>query len=157
MDKQQRLFNDDNLGGDAEDYLLLSLKPQYWKLILDGTKKFEFRRQFGIKPVKAFIYLSTPEKKIGGYIEFGKPIKGTPNEIATLAEQNQKGAYESVLTYLDGKTQAYALPIESFKQIEPITLEELRQLIPKFHPPQSYAKIKNKELLAKLLDRLQKY
>ena len=48
--------------------ILLSIKPKYANLIIEGVKKYEFRRQIFRKEIeKAYIYCTQPVKKIIGY------------------------------------------------------------------------------------------
>ena len=47
--------------------ILLSIKPEYVRKILDGTKKYEFRRHLAQGDVqRILIYSTSPEKKIVG-------------------------------------------------------------------------------------------
>ena len=50
--------------------ILLSIKPEYAKKIIDGTKKYEFRKRLAKHPVtKIIIYSTFPEKKVLGEVE----------------------------------------------------------------------------------------
>lgn len=62
------------LSQDQEEYILISLKPQFYQLILEGAKKHEFRKRFPNKKVKAFIYVTKPVGAIKALFEFDEPI-----------------------------------------------------------------------------------
>ncbi len=127
----------------------MSLKPQYWQLILDGVKKYEYRRSFRPDAVGAYIYLSSPRKEIAGFIDFDVPIIGTSERIAEFAETQSPGSRQGMLDYMAGCKQGFAVKILSHEQIQPIALKELRELRDKFEftAPQGYLVLdKNPEL-----------
>ena len=50
--------------------ILLSIKPEYAKKIIEGTKKYEFRKRLAKHHVtKIIIYSTFPEKKVLGEVE----------------------------------------------------------------------------------------
>ncbi|AZR74373.1 hypothetical protein BBF96_13840 [Anoxybacter fermentans] len=49
--------------------------------------------------------------------------------------------------------KGYAIPVNSFQEIEPVTLDELKTIFPDFIPPQSYLILKKPDLLKFLLGR----
>ena len=50
--------------------ILLSIKPEYANRILEGTKKFEFRKHLAQGAItRILIYSSSPEKRIIGEVE----------------------------------------------------------------------------------------
>ena len=63
-------------------YVLLSIKPQYVKLIFKGIKKYELRKSiFKQKVKKAYIYATSPVKRIVGGFTILKAITGHPSEL----------------------------------------------------------------------------
>ena len=68
--------------------VLLSIKPEFAKLIFDGTKKFEFRKTiFKNKNIKTIVvYASSPLQKVIGEFE----IEDTINEDLDLLWEKTK-------------------------------------------------------------------
>ena len=54
--------------------MLLSFKPKWFEKIKSGEKIYEYRRTFTDEEVMAYMYVSTPVKKIVGKIHLGKRI-----------------------------------------------------------------------------------
>ncbi len=62
--------------------VIISIKPQYVKQILNGTKKFEYRKRIFKQEVnKVYIYESSPHQRIVGYFKYSGTLSGTPYEI----------------------------------------------------------------------------
>ncbi len=59
-------------------YILISLKKVYFDLMLEGKKKYEFRRKFLNIPCAAFLYISSPVSKVCGVAKLGEPIIESP-------------------------------------------------------------------------------
>lgn len=132
---QGRLFADEEMG--PKPLILLSLQPQYWQLVLNGSKKYEYRRLFREDAVQAYIYLSTPRKEIAGFIDFDIPLIRPPVEIADLAEIQSPGSRQGMMDYLGDRKQSYAIPILFHESFAPIPLSMLRERFG-FIAPQSY-------------------
>ncbi|MEC0368607.1 hypothetical protein [Paenibacillus chibensis] len=134
--------------------IILSLQPQPYGLIMQGIKKHEFRRKFLDTSVNAFIYVSSPVKAIKAYIEFDAPIVDEVDPIGRIAEQEGSGTLSGITAYMKGLKTGYAIPIRSFREIEPLTLEELTNTY-HFTAPQSYIFADSRpELKEELLRRL---
>lgn len=134
-------------------FILMSLRESYYQQILAGEKKYEFRTRFLKEKSTAYIYISKSIKRIVAIIEFGIPIYGSDEEIATIAETEKEGNYKIFLEWLNGR-KCYAIPIESIRVIEPVSLDELKQKFPDFVVPQSYYNLnKKRELLQFLQSR----
>jgi type I restriction enzyme S subunit len=117
----------------------MSIKPKYVKRILDKTKKYEFRKVvFKNKEVrKILIYSSSPVKKLVGYMEIDHIIQKSPDQLWKLCKNEAGINEEEFFKYFKEKPAGYAIKIKKVVQfrekIEPT------QLIPNFHPPQSYS------------------
>lgn len=149
--RQMRIFEID------KPCLLMSLKQQYHSMIENGLKRYEYRRKFVDFPVNAYIYISYPVMKIMSYIEFGRPIIGSPKSIAKIAENDELGSGSRILNYLCGLKEGYAIPIIKFTRIKEVSLEEIRKVIPNFMPPQSYMYMSKKIRLLELLKNTNNY
>jgi predicted transcriptional regulator len=134
--------------------LLLSIQPQYYQMIKEGTKKYEYRRKFVDAPTTTFLYVGDTAKAIWGRAEFDRPIIDTVESISELAEHQKLGSKAGMHEYLAGLEKGYAIPILSLQEIEPVPLGELREKFPWFTVPQSYILLeKEPELLSFLWAR----
>lgn len=119
--------------------ILLSLRKKYFDQIITGEKKFEYRRSFKKEATNAYVYLTSPDSVIPGYLKLGEPIVGSPQEISRIAEAQRVGHGSIVFDYLDGAHEAFAIPITElcvFK--EPVTLTQAKEVNPSISAPQSY-------------------
>ncbi len=132
---QSDLFNND----EANRWVLISLHPEPYREVCEGSKKFEYRRGAFLKgPAKAFVYCTMPVKETGLFVELGKPIVGDLSEIAVVKEQEVSGSYDTMMDWLAGAKKASATPIEKPVTFPPISLIEIKAKFPKFHPPQRF-------------------
>jgi predicted transcriptional regulator len=131
--------------------VLLSLKEEYFNEIKSGIKRYEYRKRYVKQPTTAYIYCSSPVKAIKGIIQFGTPIVGTPEEISAISEK-ETGEGSLTAEYLKGKMEGYAIPILSWEEINPISLNTIRSDFQGFVPPQSYYRLDNKTDLLKYLE-----
>lgn len=117
--------------------VLLSIKPQYVEKILNGTKKYEFRRSIFKKPVRRIeIYSSSPVQKLVGFFVPGKIVEDSP---ASLWEHFHKGAgvtEEEFFTYFHKKETGFAIEIAQVDIYQPPIDPFLE--CPSFIPPQSF-------------------
>lgn len=113
--------------------MLLSFKPEWFNKIKDGSKIFEYRRTFPDEEILAYMYVSSPMKKIVGKIHLGRKI-----DINTWKEQYKDDAEvcERIDDFLTRHT--FAMPVLSFQMTDEIDLETLRQFKPDFVCPQMY-------------------
>lgn len=128
----------------TEEYILISLKPQFYQLILEGVKKHEFRKRFPNKKVKAFIYVTNPVSAVKALFEFDTPIKN-PEE---LIDQDGVGVEEFIN---GGKPGRVAVPIRRIiplkKSVDLITLKRDFDT----PAPQSYFYLRNNPRLLEYL------
>ena len=132
--------------------LILSLRPGPYARLSEGTKLHEFRRRFPDEATLVFLYLSAPISAVAAYAEFGRPIVGTPEELAAIAEKDEAGSYADTLDYFKGLSKGYALPLLSLREIEPMPLTELRDTFG-FRPPLSYRRVEAGSLLERELKK----
>ena len=95
--------------------VLLSIKPEFAKLIFDGTKKFEFRKTiFKNKDIKTVVvYASSPLQKVIGEFE----IEAIINEDLDLLWEKTKeyaGIDRAYFNqYFAAKNKGYAIKIKT--------------------------------------------
>jgi predicted transcriptional regulator len=62
--------------------ILLSIKPEYTNRILEGSKKFEFRRSIAKRKVdRILIYSTAPEMKVVAMVEVLDILKDSPKKL----------------------------------------------------------------------------
>ena len=128
--------------------LLFSLKPQYANLVFEGLKKFELRRR-GLTLMRGrdvFVYVTCPVGKLRGGFRVGEVQTGTPDEIWTLVANSACIEKPDFDAYYAGRSIAYALEItEVWEYLDPVGLNELRDMFQNFVVPQSWRYVKPKE------------
>lgn len=136
---------------EKKKYVLLSLREEYYKKMLEGTKKYEYRTRYLKEETIAYIYISKTLKKIVAKIEFGEPIIGNAHQIASISEKENSGSYDDMLQYLYNDI-GYAIPVKKIIPIQEISLNELKELFSDFVPPQSYYILDKKPKLLNFLN-----
>lgn len=125
--------------------ILLSFSPQYFDILKNGDKIFEYRKRFCNEEVIAYIYLGRPIQKIVGVARLGKRIN----------------LHEWYKLYTDEKTRSrienymernkYAMPIKSYQDIKPIPIIEIKKIFPYFYIPLSFRNLEDEDELTKYI------
>ena len=55
--------------------IFLSFRPEYFKPLLYGIKKYEYRKRFCAEETRAYLYLSGKSQQVVGVMELDKPIR----------------------------------------------------------------------------------
>lgn len=107
--------------------ILISIKPIYANRILDGSKRYEFRRRTISKPIKkAFIYSTKPISKIVGYFTLLKILKNKPPIIWEICKTSAGISKDDFYKYFFNAENAYAFEIDSvFRFKVPLSLNEI--------------------------------
>lgn len=118
--------------------VLLSVKPEYAEKILEGKKKYEFRRSiFKRNDIdKVYIYSTSPISKIIASFEIEKILKDSPEMIWKQCQKYGGISKKDFFAYFNNSDSAYAIKIgdvDSFT--EPI---DPYHIIQNFKPPQSF-------------------
>jgi predicted transcriptional regulator len=135
-------------------HLFISVKPEFAKKIITKEKKIELRK---VKPRVeigdyVIIYASSPLKSVIGFGIVQKIIETSPKQMWEK--------YSSVLgidklrfdNYYAGKERAIGIKIKKIQQIQPIHLEDLRNITPNFQPPQVYKYVSNTDICRVIVD-----
>ncbi|WP_217650469.1 ASCH domain-containing protein [Spirulina major] len=129
----------------CQNVLLISIKPEYAKLIFDGKKTVELRRIRTRleKGDLVLVYVSSPLKSLVGYFEVeGTEIKQLPSELNDFWKQvkDKSGINrKQFLDYYQGALLGVGIFIRNPQKFtNPIHLEVIKKDIEKFRPPQSY-------------------
>jgi len=118
--------------------LLLSIKPKFANAILDGTKRFEFRRAlFRRKGVeRVIIYASSPEQRVLGEFMIDDVLSLAPDSLWRRTHAHAGIDREYFDRYFAGRQKAYAIKIKSaIRYRQPL---ELKKHFGVARPPQSF-------------------
>jgi type I restriction enzyme S subunit len=118
--------------------VLLSIKPKYVKSIIEGEKRYEFRKSiFKNREVnRIYIYSSSPVKKIVATFEVGEILEDHPVDLWDNVKEYAGINVRDFFSYFEGKSRAFAIEIQNLQEFnDPINPYET---IPGFVPPQSY-------------------
>ncbi len=121
--------------------VLLSIKPKFAELIINGRKKYEFRKViFSKKYVKrVYIYSTSPIKKIVGAFMINNIIEDHPCALWNRLKDGAGISEDEFFDYFKNKEVGFALEIADVVTFEnPI---DPKSIIPDFVPPQSFCYI----------------
>lgn len=94
--------------------MLLSIKPEYAKLIMQGKKQFEFRKtkcRNGI--TRIVFYASSPQKEVVGEAEIDEILKDTPARIWKQTKEAAGISQKFFSQYYAGKDRAIAYRLKN--------------------------------------------
>ena len=130
--------------------IFLSFRPEYFKPLLYGIKKYEYRKRFCNEETRAYLYLSGKSRQVIGVMELGKPVR---LDLTREDYLNNQETLKRVDEYILSK-DINAVPIKSLALFDnPISLDEIRNEIPNFLPPQMYFVLDNHPKLKSLLEK----
>lgn len=93
--------------------ILISIKPQFADLILNGEKKFEFRRNIPQKKVDSLvIYASAPVSRIIGEVQVADILSYAPSTLWRKTYKNAGISKSFFIRYFQGKKIANAYVLE---------------------------------------------
>lgn len=97
--------------------ILMSINPEHVEKILNGTKKYEFRKQASkIIPDKIIIYCTTPIQKIVGEVEVKEVLKDKPSKIWSLTSSKSGINKQFFDSYYEGRDTAVAYKLGNIKK-----------------------------------------
>ena len=116
--------------------MLLSIKPEYAKVILEGKKQFEFRKT-RCRPniTRIIFYASSPQKQVVGEAEIDEILEDTPANIWKIAKDVAGVSKKFFDAYYAGKDLAVAYRLKNVK------IYDTPQTLADYHiknAPQSY-------------------
>ncbi|MND81939.1 ASCH domain protein [compost metagenome] len=133
--------------------IVLSIKPQFTNLILDGSKTIEMRTKIGKKFINGatiLIYSSSPIKAIVATVKIDKIQKLKKNEITKHHLKQIHISEQFFNDYMKDKENCYLIEIKDINKLTvPIFLSELKSL--GFTAPQSFCYAN--ECVQKLVNR----
>ena len=118
--------------------LIISIKPKFAQMILDGSKRYEYRKSIPQRHdiQKVYIYATKPIQAIIGEFTLDGIIDDSPQKV-WAATARQGGITEAFFNdYFKGRNKAYALKIgKVIKYSEPI---DPKKIITDFTHPQNF-------------------
>jgi len=120
--------------------ILLSIKPPFANLIVDGIKTVELRRRFpDVSKTKCYVYSSSPTQAIIGECYIESVEKMSVNELWMKHSEQSLIGWTEYSKYFSGTDYGYALILKKYIRYEhPIKLNEK---IASGRPPQSFCYI----------------
>ncbi|PZP21009.1 MULTISPECIES: ASCH domain-containing protein [Pseudomonas] len=118
--------------------VLLSIKPEYAEKILQGEKKYEFRKAIFKNPnVKTVvIYATMPVGKVVGEFDFDEVLSDSPSVIWSETSSYSGITKRFFNSYFSGRKTAHAIKVREVRRYE--TPLPLKNLVPSGSAPQSY-------------------
>ena len=117
---------------------LISIRPNFCHLLLDGKKIYEYRRKvFTRSDVdKVYIYATKPICKIIGCFTIDTIITDTPSKVWSLTPEHGGITKQQFNNYFKGCKVAHAIKIKDLKRFdEPI---DPKTVIKDFAAPQNF-------------------
>jgi predicted transcriptional regulator len=122
--------------------IVLSTKPQYADLILNGKKTVELRR---VKPKYldsgslVLIYASSPVKAMVGAFSVNSVVEKPLDSLWEDVKSESGISYDEFKRYFEGINKGIGIFInECWKLATPITLDFFKKKCQSFTPPQSF-------------------
>ncbi|EDU31272.1 ASCH domain-containing protein [Escherichia coli] len=118
--------------------VLLSIKREFAEKILNGTKRFEFRKGIFKNPQisTVVIYATMPLGKVVGQFRIESILSDEPESLWKKTEKHAGISKQFYDSYYSGREKAYAIKIGEVERYkEPIPISALGSNI---KPPQSY-------------------
>lgn len=121
--------------------LFLSLRPRFAELLLSGAKNVELRR---VRPAAAagtivLLYASSPTMELVGCAEVGEVQAGPVMQIWRAYGPETGLSHSEYDDYFEGLEEAVAIKLVNIRRLDsPRPLQDLRNRLSGFQPPQSY-------------------
>lgn len=121
-----------------QTHVLLSVKPTFAEAILDGRKKFEFRRVVFRNPsVRTIVlYASSPVRRVVGEFSVESVLTGSPTAVWRATSDGAGINRDYYRNYFQGRRQAHALVVRNPKRYRKSLCLQQDYGIP--YPPQSF-------------------
>lgn len=126
--------------------ILLSVKPKFADLIVDGSKLVELRRTVPAQNVGIIaIYSSSPVQMIVALADVKETIEASPTKLWAISKDNGGGLTRTeLMDYFDSKKTGFAIMLQNVrvygKPVQPTNVFR------PFSAPQSFRYLRPKEL-----------
>ena len=126
--------------------ILLSIKPMFANLIIDGRKRVELRRAIPSQPISTIvIYSSSPVQAIVALATVREIVEASPSKLWAISRDNGGGLTKAALmAYFESKKVGYALMLDNVRVFaNPVTPTKFFK---KFSAPQSFRYLTPKDM-----------
>jgi predicted transcriptional regulator len=129
--------------------LFLSIHPQFVEKIMAGEKTIELRRR---RPRSAAgewiaVYATTPERCLRGIVQIKEVRVGGVRDMWHYSRTQAGVTKQEFESYFYDCEQAVGIVLENaMSYLEPVPLEQLREMWPNFHPPQGFRYLDNEQV-----------
>lgn len=129
---------------------IISIHPNYADAILAGTKTIELRRRIPelLSGTQLWIYATRPTGAVVGRVMIRSVTRAHPT---TIWKKHGDGAgvdHASFKAYFNGAQEAVAILLAAARRVGPITIDQLREIRERFHPPQVLTRLTASETRA---------
>jgi predicted transcriptional regulator len=138
------------------DEILISLKPKYADHVFEGTKTVELRRRrLKVRPgTRIWIYATAPTAAIRGYASLVRVEAGSPLQIwKSLGNQTGLSKIEFEAYFKSCRTAYGLLLVDVMEMENALTLDQIRDVVTDFHPPQFYCYLNGNRRTMRLSSR----
>lgn len=139
----------------TSEHVLMSLRPSLVDAFLAGDKCVELRRRApNLKPgTLVWFYGKVPYGQVMIVARLQHVMIATPHQIWDRFGPCLGISSSEFDSYLDGLSSAAVLVFDSISQVsDPPSLDDLRQIQPRFQPPQFFSRVTSISLLDRLLE-----
>ena len=122
--------------------ILLSIRPEYAYKILDGSKRYEFRRRIhrDERVTGVLIYATLPVGKVIGEFSINRIHTEHPRNLWKRTRAHS-GISESFFSeYFLGRDVGHAIEVQAARTYK--RPKELKEILPSGVPPQSFAYVR---------------
>jgi predicted transcriptional regulator len=122
-------------------FLFISIKPEFASKIIGGSKTIELRKNKPRAKVGeiVLIYSTTPVKAVIGFGKIAEVIESTPEMIWNCYSEKLGIDILRYDEYYSNAPKAIGIKITEVQTLKtPVTLKDIKKILPKFSPPQTY-------------------
>jgi len=142
----------------ARSAIILSIRPKHAAKIFSGLKTVELRR---LRPKNlgngtlALIYVSSPVRSLAGAFKVTRVIEKPLTDLWKMVQAKAGLTYREFKQYYYGVSRGTAIFFEKVWSFsEPLSLQDLRNELLTFLPPQAFRYVKVHELAAPRIAKL---
>jgi len=134
--------------------IILAIRPEFVEAIFAGRKRFELRRRRPCidRGEIVYMYCTAPRQAIVGQFICREVHGGSPEELWRRFGGSSSLSQDGFWAYFGGVERGYALEIDQVRRWEePLGLEAIRRMTPRFWPPQFHRRVSPDEPLVRWL------
>lgn len=121
--------------------VLLAIDAKWADAILEGTKRWEYRRSPPAlePPYTMFLYATQPAAELRGAALVDKHLRDNRSVVAKMTVEDTPQTTGDLLEYFEGQQEAHALRVRHWLPFEPpISVDTIEAHWPNFTVPQNF-------------------